>query len=516
MKKIIQLSFFIFLAIQVSAQQSPLVITKQQLKDKIMGGWAGQTIGVTFGGPMEFKYSGTIINTYQPVPWYDGYIKNTMVNNPGLYDDLYVDLTFVNVFEKEGLDAPAASFANALAKADYPLWHANQAARYNVLHGILPPASGQWKNNPHADCIDYQIECDYAGLMCPGMPNTAAAISDKIGHIMNYGDGWYGGVFLGACYTLAFTSNDVKFIVNEALKTIPKESNYYKCIADVIQWHKINPVDWKRTWYNIQEKWAQDIGCPEGVFAPFNIDATVNSAYVVMGLLYGNGDFTKTLEITTRCGQDADCNPSSVGGILGTMLGYSNIPAYWKMGLKEAEDINFKYTNISLNSVYEMGTTHALLNIKKNGGKINGDKITIAVQKAQPVKMEKSFDGMYPVDKKFVYKTLEDEYSFDFDGTGFAIRGVATNLVQGTNYIFGVELYLDGKKIEQAQLPTRFEERRYELFWKYQLTRGKHTVKLKLLNPDKNNNCTIQEILIYSDKANAVSNQMMHRFAESK
>ena len=100
--------------------------------------------------------------------------------------------------------------------------------------------------------------------------------------------------------------------------------------------------------WRVQKKWANDIGCPEGVFVPFNIDAKVNAAYVVIGLLYGEGDFTKTLEITTRCGQDADCNPSTAGGILGTILGYDKIPAYWKMGLKEAEDIDFKYTTMSL------------------------------------------------------------------------------------------------------------------------------------------------------------------------
>lgn len=148
-----------------------------------------------------------VIQDYQPLVWYDGYIKKTMIDNPGLYDDLYMDLTFVDVFEKYGLDAPVDSFANAFARAGYMLWHANQAARYNILNGIKAPLSGHWKNNPHADDIDYQIEADFAGLMSPGMPNTASQISDKIGHIMNYGDGWYGGVFMGAMYSLAFTSN---------------------------------------------------------------------------------------------------------------------------------------------------------------------------------------------------------------------------------------------------------------------------------------------------------------------
>lgn len=64
-------------------------------------------------------------------------------------------------------------------------------------------------------------------------------------------------------------------------------------------------------------------------FVPFNIDAVINSAYILIGLLYGEGDFYKTLDISTRCGQDSDCNPASAGGILGTILGYSRIPDYW-------------------------------------------------------------------------------------------------------------------------------------------------------------------------------------------
>ena len=84
------------------------------------------------------------------------------------------------------------------------------------------------------------------------------------------------------------------YIVSEALKTVPAQSEFYQCINDVIGWHKKYPADWKQTWLEVQKKWANDIGCPEGVFAPFNIDAKVNAAYVVIGLLYGKGDFTDT------------------------------------------------------------------------------------------------------------------------------------------------------------------------------------------------------------------------------
>jgi hypothetical protein len=122
-------------------------------------------------------------------------------------------------------------------------------------------------------------------------------------------------------------------------------------IADVIRWHDQYPNDWKRTWFEIQRKWSDDVGTPRAVFEPFNIDAKLNSAYVVLGLLYRKGDFGKTVSIATRAGQDSDCNPSSAAGILGTMLGYEKIPAYWKQGLTAVEPIDFKYTTISLDDV---------------------------------------------------------------------------------------------------------------------------------------------------------------------
>ncbi|HVX26499.1 MAG TPA: ADP-ribosylglycohydrolase family protein, partial [Parafilimonas sp.] len=255
MKKLLLVPATIFFLANAFTQSSTLKISKEVLQDKIKGGWAGQTIGVTFGGPYEFQFCGTFIGDYQKLMWRNGLIKDNMLNNAGLYDDLYMDLTFVNVFEKYGLDAPVDSFANAFANAGYMLWHANQAGRYNILHGIKPPMSGNWKNNPHADCIDYQIESDFSGLMSPGMPNTASAISDKIGHIMNYGDGWYGGVFVGAMYTLTFTSSDINYIINEALKTIPQQSEFYQCVHDAVEWHKEFPDDWKQTWFHIQKKW---------------------------------------------------------------------------------------------------------------------------------------------------------------------------------------------------------------------------------------------------------------------
>ena len=414
-----------------------------------------------------------------------------------------MDLTFVDVFEKLGLDAPADSHAMAFAKAEYMLWHANQSARYNILNGIMPPASGYWKNNPHADDIDYQIEADFAGLMCPGMPNSASAVSDKVGHIMNYGDGWYGGVYVGAMYSLAFVSKDVEFIVTEALKTIPQQSIFYQCINDVIVEYRKNPNDWKDAWFVVQKKWADDRGCPDGVFNDFNIDASVNAAYIVIGLLYGHGDFDKTMEIATRCGQDSDCNPASAAGILGTMHGYSHIPAKYMDNLKEVEDMDFKYTTISLNDVYKMSLGHALKMIEKNGGKNENGQITIAVQSPEPVKFEKCFEGIEPVD---MISTgwggfwLKKDKSFDttFTGAGIVVKGYSkTDTKKLAEYTSLAEVSVDGKIMDTVSMPSGYHARNNDIYWNYDLQEGKHTLSVKWINPKDGADLSVSGCLIY-------------------
>lgn len=341
-----------------------------------------------------------------------------------------MDLTFVDVIEKNGVDAPVSLHALTFAQAEYPLWHANQSARYNILNGIMPPASGHWKNNPHADDIDFQIEADFAGLMTPGMIKSGSDIAVKIGHIMNYGDGVYGGVFVAAMYSLAFVYNDIEFIVEEALKTIPSESDFHQCISDIIKWYKSNLNDWKATWFEAQKKWTHEKGCPDGVFKAYNIDAKINAAYIVIGLLYGKGDYGATIDISTRCGYDSDCNPANAGGILGAMIGYSNIPDFWKQGLEKVEDLNFGYTDMSLNQVYDIIFRHAVEMIKRNGGSENKNHdLIIQYQTPRTVPLEISFEGIYPIkrDRINTQLTIQDpEFSLEINGSGFVITGNTT------------------------------------------------------------------------------------------
>lgn len=486
-----------FLCVPATAKN--ITLTKDALMDKIKGGWAGQVIGCTYGGPTEFKYNSRIIEDDVKLRWDNELIKEYYDKWQGLYDDIYMDLTFVQVFEDKGLDAPIEDFANAFAHAGYPLWHANQSARYNIMNGIMPPASGHWHNNPHADDIDFQIEADYAGLMSPGMPQAALHYTDGIGHMMCHGDGWYGGVYVATMYSLAFVKKDIQQVVRESLKAIPEQTSYYKCMADVIRWYDENPTDWKATWKLIQDKWGTAENCPDGLYSEFNIDAKINSAYVIMGLLYGNGDYTQTIHVSTRCGQDSDCNPSTAAGILGTLIGYENIPLTWKNCLPPVENRNFAHTNISLKKAYDLSFKHALEVISRNGGKVAKDKVRIKQQPVTSARYEESFEGMA------AYKTVDLQNKpidklgeISFEGCGLVVRG---NLqADDASYVGMVDVYIDGQKVKTMSLPADGHKRSNDLYWNFGLQEGKHTLKFVRTNCQDNVRTTVHNMVLYKKK----------------
>lgn len=494
------ITFFIMTACCARRTKSPakVVLSKETLRDKIKGGWAGQVIGCTYGGPTEFQYVGRMIPDSVEIPWHENSIAWYYDNFPGLFDDIYMDLTFVEVIEKEGVNAPAESFANAFANKGYQLWAANQMGRYNILNGIKPPASGHWINNPHADDIDFQIEADFIGLMYPGMPFSASKLADKVGHIMNYGDGWYGGVFVATMYSLAFTASDARSVVYSAIESIPEQSDFYKCITDIMKWHKLYPDDWRKTWAECQRVWGDKCGSPDGFQSPYNIDAKINSAYVVIGLLYGDDDFYKSIDIATRCGQDSDCNPATVAGILGTLHGYDYIPEEWKSPLTPILTRNFDFTEISLNDIYAIGYRHALAMIQIEGGQVKEDEVIIKTQPVPRVRYEKSFDGHYPVKlESLLGISLVDSYQYDFEGIGIVFRG---NIDGPDDYSAQMAFYIDDQLVETAVLPANVIKRRYEMFYKYQLLDGKHRLSIKWLNPKADVKINLHSAITYSNK----------------
>ncbi len=496
-------AFFIFVMMSCT-KQNLKTLSIIQLQDKIAGGWAGKMIGVAYGDPTEFRARG---ETYeQELKWKPSFVEESLRQ-----DDIYVQLSFMMTMDKYGINAPAEKFAESFATAGYRLWHANVQGRKNYFDGIMPPESGSPEYNLHADDIDFQIEADYIGFMCPGMPGTAVNIADKVGRIMNYGDGLYGGMFVAALYSSAFFETNIPKIINQALLSIPAESDYAKCIRDVVGLYAEYPSDWRTAWKELEKKWGEVDIC--GALDPFNIDAKLNGAYIVMGLLYGEGDFAKTMEVSIRCGQDSDCNPSNAAAVIGVITGLSGIPDKWKSGIEPIADSLIIFTNYSFNTAVENTLKYAKKLIQENGGIVTEEAVKIKVQEPIAPPLEVSFPDIVPDYKVSVF---EDDYwswkgnwkvhkierrgtdevvtvgkfsdktgaevTFTFNGTGVVIRGDWKK--DGGK----ADVYIDG--VLHRNIDTHYwwagEEKGNMFLWHIlNLAPGTHTIKLVVTGEKK-------------------------------
>jgi hypothetical protein len=495
-----------------AASAERVTLSREQLLDKVRGGWAGQVIGVVVGGPTEFKACGKMYE--EPIAW-DAMAMKDAINQ----DDLYVEMTFARVLEQQGLDAPAEAFGKAFADSQYKLWHANLVGRKNAQAGLMPPDSGHPKHNLHADDIDFQIEADFIGLMCPGMPATSNEYCDRIGHVMNYGDGVYGGMFITAMYATAYFENDVRKVVEAGLAAVPSESEFYKALRDAVRFHDAHPDDLAAAWRDFENTWANTDACPFGALNTFDIDAKTNSAYVALGLLYGAGDLVKTTDAAIRCGQDSDCNAASAAGVIGTIMGYNALPADWRGELEKIQNEKFSYTDYSFRDVCESTMERAEALIVRGGGSVEGDAIAVEIQAPVPAKLEqwkqdKPVARVTYKDPAFTTKgkwrdekaeRFSDEkgavLTFTFEGTGVMLTGPF-----GSGYGI-VDVAVDGKPEMRVDLFLRPEGedgslRRGEgLFQIMGLDRGKHIVTLTVTG-EKNPEATgitvgVQDAIVF-------------------
>ena len=490
-----------------------------ELRDKIKGGWAAQMIGVSFGAPTEFRFNEQIIPEDKLPVWAPDQVSNALDQ-----DDLYVDMTFMRVLEDKGLDATTEDFGAMFREARYRLWHANLAARRSLKRGVPAELTGTPKYNAHANDIDFQIEADFVGLLAPGLPQASNDLCYRAGRVMNYGDGIYGGMFIAGMYSAAFFEKDPRKIVEAGLAAIPAKSPYAGAVRDVLAWSRTYPEDWIKTWNLVEQKWNQRDPCPNGALRPFNIDAKLNGAYVALGLLYGKGDFTKTLQVATRCGQDSDCNPASAAGVLGVVLGYNGIPDHWKAGIAKLANQKFNYTDYSFDDVCRVTERLALQLIQRTGGRLESDSVLIRTQPVKAARLELWDDYGSPVERIKVqdarwrwkgdwkdnpYKNRANELrtkmsgvkgaeaSIQFDGTGAIITG--PYLPAGGK----ADIYLDGKLDRTVDVyPDETNIRHSEAVWHaFGLKKGVHSVRLVVrgepYRESKGSDIAIEDLIVF-------------------
>lgn len=363
-------------------------ISVKEYRDKLKAGWLGQIAGVSWGAPTEFRWKDAIIPEEDMPQW-----TPEMINNAFTQDDIYVEMTFLRILEEHGLDTPIRQMGIDFANSEYPLWCANDAGRKNLRAGIAPPDCSHPAFTNCPNDIDYQIESDYSGLIAPGMPNIPIELGEKFGRLMNYSDGMYAGQFIGGMYTEAFFEDDLLKIIDAGLACIPEGCQYAEMVRDVVSWYKVNPDSWESTWQLCQRKYREDPEYQKN--SNGGIDVKINGAYILIGLLYGKKDLNQTIIISTRCGQDSDCNPSNAAGILFTTLGASKLPPRFTEKL-DLETV-FSHTTYNFPKLIDVCEKLAREYVLREGGRIekdvNGEEMfLIPIKKPTPSPLVFSWD----------------------------------------------------------------------------------------------------------------------------
>ena len=335
-------------------------LSVDEYRNKMKGGWIGQIVGVVWGAPTEFKCNDKIMPDEMVPKW-----APEMINNAFGQDDLYVEMTFLRSMEQYGLDVSIRQAGIDFANSEYGLWCANNAGRTNLRKGIAPPDSSHPQFNKCPNDIDYQIEADFAGLISPGQPNSVIALGEKFGRLMNYGDGVYGGQFMGGMYAEAFFESDLLKVIDAGLACIPADSQYAEMVRDMVRWHRENPDDWQKTWNLCFQKYRKDPAYQKA--SNGGIDVKINGAMVLLGLLYGQCDMEKTSVIAMRGGYDSDCNPSSAAGVLGAMTGFAKLPECYTKELKH--EPKFSYTAYNVPALLDVCEKLARQVVAQQGGR---------------------------------------------------------------------------------------------------------------------------------------------------
>ncbi len=357
-------------------------LDKTNYMDKIRGAWLGKMVGVSLGIPTEFRFKNRM-GTREEVPVW----TPDTINEAYIEDDLYLPIAFLKVLKEKGLNVTPKEMAISLYPCGFEFW----SSHYEIYEkGIAPPDSGHPNQNRWADGLSYSFASDYSGLIAMGQPNVPIEYADQYGRLLVYGDGIFGGMYIGAMYSEALINNNLEEIIEAGLRAVPKESWLYETISDTVKWYKESPEDVEAVWNRIMEKYFWDdkyswIEWPYGGrIDGANMDTKVNCAFITLALLYGDYDVDKTLETAIRLGGDSDCNPSNALGILFTTMGYQKVDEKYKEGLDVTN--TYRYTDMTFDEAVEL--TYALARdvLIKNGGtitEINGTEV-LKIEKQKP------------------------------------------------------------------------------------------------------------------------------------
>lgn len=313
---------------------------------RIYGGWLGKAIGVAYGAPVEGWTFEQIRATYGDlVAETDRFYLTPMEKLFGADDDTSHPLLMLagvaDALRAGATTVPAARelgrwWLNLMPEDHGVIWRGGygvsteDTAFQNLLAGIEAPASGSTAlNGPVvSQQIGGQIFSDLWGWLAPGDPERAAAWAEASASVSHDGDGRLGARFVAAMVSLAFCRPTIEAVVREALDLLPPEATYTRVMEDVYRFWQAHPDDWEGAFAHIAAHHGYDR-------YPGVCHIIPNAAVVTMSLLYGGGDFDRTVRIANAAGWDTDCNVGNAGAVVGTLVGPEGIPAAWREPLRD-------------------------------------------------------------------------------------------------------------------------------------------------------------------------------------
>lgn len=283
--------------------------------DKVRGCWAGKNIGGTLGAPMEGNLN------IQNVSFYTQELNGTPVPN----DDLDLQLIWLAAVETHGLD-------NITPRLLGEYWHQCIIApcseyavcNMNIANGFLPPMSGVVNNERYKYSNGAWIRSEIWACICPGAPDEAIRYAYMDSCADHAEEGIWAEIFTTALQSAAFVVDDLRELVKIALSKIPQDSQLAKAIRRTIECFD-QGMDWLENRQTIMKE-----------FDIVRYRAAVNIAFVIIGMLYGDGDFGKSICTAVNCGDDTDCTGATVGALFGILRGRKGIPERWLAPIGES------------------------------------------------------------------------------------------------------------------------------------------------------------------------------------
>lgn len=323
----------------------PMNVDEKGLKDKIHGAWMGRICGCMLGKTVEGIKSEELVPLLKETDNYPMHryifrsdITDEMcekynyplanrdyadeINGMPVDDDTnYVVLAQI-IIDKYGRDFTphdvSQTWLCSQPKDSYCT--AERVAFRNFINGYVPPQSAMYKN-PYREWIGAQIRGDYFGYINPGNPEAAAEMAWRDASISHVKNGIYGEMFVSAMIAAAAVTDNIEDIIMCGLAEIPQTSRLFESIMSVIEDYK-KGVSQKDCFDKIHRKYDEH--------TEHGWCHTISNAMIVAAaLLYGNGNFDKSVCAAVETGFDTDCNGATVGSILGMANGISGIGEKW-------------------------------------------------------------------------------------------------------------------------------------------------------------------------------------------